>query len=192
MSPANSSEVVVTPVTLSGWSDVWPLLEAMGKTDGVEDVRSRFTDLVEREDHLLIAAYIDGTVVGYAWAQDRGRTFGLAGARPGSMTSSYWKRIAAAASDERSLPPWRSGREDKASAGWSGRLRQARLTFTSAADCRAIRARIRSIRISRLTYGLLRALDPPVANSLVAIVPTARTELAGIQRLNSSAREIGE
>lgn len=72
MARANAAELAVRPVVLSDWATLWPLLEAMGKTDGAETVRTRFSRLAGDNDHLLLVAVLNDAVVGYAWAQDRG------------------------------------------------------------------------------------------------------------------------
>lgn len=64
--------IVVRPALLSDWPDVWPLLEAIGSTDGSDRARERFNTLIRTDSHLIAVAFVDGVAVGYAWVQDRG------------------------------------------------------------------------------------------------------------------------
>lgn len=60
------------PATTRDWPQLWPLLQGMGTTDPEPDVQARFAVLIKRGDWLVTVADLDGTLVGYAAAQDYG------------------------------------------------------------------------------------------------------------------------
>lgn len=64
--------IVVRRAAGSDWPELWPLLEAMGKTDTAERVRARFESCCRSDEHMIAVAVVDGAVAGYAWAEDRG------------------------------------------------------------------------------------------------------------------------
>lgn len=69
---SDAAEIAVRPARGSDWPQLWPLLEAMGKSDTLEAVRARFESMSRSDEHVIVVASIDGTLIGYAWAQDRG------------------------------------------------------------------------------------------------------------------------
>lgn len=52
------------------WPRIRPLLEGMGRVDPARLDR-RFASVAGAQEHCLVVAEVDGTLVGYAWAQDR-------------------------------------------------------------------------------------------------------------------------
>ena len=54
------------------WPRLWPLLKGMGGQDSEDLAHSTFLDLLKDDRWLLLAADVDGILVGYAAAQDFG------------------------------------------------------------------------------------------------------------------------
>ncbi len=51
---------------------LWPLLEAMGKTDAHTAVQDRFITTIHSSAFFLPLALVNDVIVGYAWTQDYG------------------------------------------------------------------------------------------------------------------------
>ncbi len=63
-----SDALLVRPARTADWAGCWPLLQAMGKVDGEEAARQRFTRVLANPAEFLPVAERGGVLVGYAWA----------------------------------------------------------------------------------------------------------------------------
>lgn len=57
---------------IEDWNMVWELFFLMGKTDGQEKVKERFTTMINSEQHYIPVSILEQKIVGYAWVQDYG------------------------------------------------------------------------------------------------------------------------
>lgn len=65
-------EITIRNAVKSDWENMWELLQLRGGTDSKELAESRFISMLQKDEHFIPIAIVEGKAVGYGWVQDYG------------------------------------------------------------------------------------------------------------------------